>query len=227
MPPYLRDVVPSACWKASKISDSLSVGDADAGVGDRNAITRRPSSASLSAVGRRPIVQRHRRPSSVNLNALESRLRSTCCSRCSSVTIGGGQRRGRARRGTRAPSARPPAGTRARRPRRRRRGPPAPRSTLHPAGLDLGQVEDVVDQREQVGAGARGSCWANSICWSVQVAVARCRPAAGTGSAASSAACAARGSCWPGTRTCTASDSASCAAFSSRPRAGELDLARS
>jgi hypothetical protein len=26
VPPYLRDVVPSACWKASKISDSLSWG---------------------------------------------------------------------------------------------------------------------------------------------------------------------------------------------------------
>ena len=35
VPPYLRLVVPSACWNASKISLQLVLRDADAGVGDR------------------------------------------------------------------------------------------------------------------------------------------------------------------------------------------------
>ncbi len=34
VPPYLREVVPSACWKASKIRYQLVVGDPHAGVDD-------------------------------------------------------------------------------------------------------------------------------------------------------------------------------------------------
>ena len=35
VPPYVRLVVPSACWKASKITSQLVLGDADAGVRHR------------------------------------------------------------------------------------------------------------------------------------------------------------------------------------------------
>ena len=41
VPPYLRLVLPSACWNASKMICCLSGGDADAGVRDREGQHRR------------------------------------------------------------------------------------------------------------------------------------------------------------------------------------------
>jgi hypothetical protein len=72
----------------------------------------------------------------------------------------------------------------------------------HRARLDLGQVQDVVDQAsrslpEELMLREYSTCLGATGCRS------RSRPAAATGSGSSSAACAARATCWPGTRTCT------------------------
>ena len=91
-------------------------------------------------------------PDSVNLNAFESRFLSTCCSRCSSVSIAGG---------TFAPwtsISKLEALVLGDRPER-----PLDEVAhvgerdvadvdVHPPGLDLREVEDVVDQVEQVRA---------------------------------------------------------------------------
>ena len=76
------------------------------------------------------------------------------------------------------------------------------RRDLDLAGLDLRQVEDVVDQLQQVLAGRRDRLGELDL---LRASGCRpcCRRAAWPGSARCSAACAARGSCWPGTRSCT------------------------
>ena len=58
VPPYLREVVPSACWNASKIALSLSSGMPDAGVGDRE------GDHALGAAQRLVARSRCRRPDS-------------------------------------------------------------------------------------------------------------------------------------------------------------------
>ena len=108
---------------------------------------RRSSPASrLRTAGATP-------PCSVNLNAFDSRFLSTCCRRLESVT------RLRAGCGSISTSNARLAvlGHVAERPRRRSRaGREADLLDIDRdrAGLDLRQVEDVVDQVEQVGAGA-------------------------------------------------------------------------
>jgi hypothetical protein len=88
VPPYLRLVVPSACWNASKISCCLSFAIPIPVSLTANAITvsawsrirlanRFPFSA-LRIVSVTP-------PCSVNLNAFESRFLITCCTRWPSV----------------------------------------------------------------------------------------------------------------------------------------------
>ena len=72
----------------------------------------------------------------------------------------------------------------------------------HRAGLDLGQVQDVVDQHQQVVAG-RVDRLGEFDLLGREVAFRVLAQLVATGSAASSAACAARATCWPGTRTCT------------------------
>ena len=149
MPPYLRLVVPSACWNASKIISSLSARDADAGVAHREGDERpRPARHPEGACSGRP-----RPPVSVNLTALASRLRSTCCSRWVSVVIVAG-RPARSRRAASSPFSSACG------PNACSRSPSTSASTtgagvdLHPARLDLGEVQDVVDQAQQVRARA-------------------------------------------------------------------------
>ena len=116
-----------------------------------NATTcRAPASAGTSKRGVRPAPARSRSvtaPVSVNLTALESRLRRICCSRWASVTIAGGRSASSVDREVAAPSPRPAARTPARRSRACSSKRDLARLDVHPAGLDLGQVEDVVDQR--------------------------------------------------------------------------------
>lgn len=91
VPPYLRLVVPSACWNAPKIDSSwcsampmpvsatrkATAGPcARSGRGSRSGSTRSMCSSIT--------------PTSVNLTALDSRLRSTCRSRESSVSSSAG-----------------------------------------------------------------------------------------------------------------------------------------
>ncbi len=87
VPPYLRLVVPSACWNASKITDSFSAG--------MPMPVSRTSNASMDVVRGHAMsgascgcacrMCRSIPPSWVNFTALDSRLRRICCNRCSSV----------------------------------------------------------------------------------------------------------------------------------------------
>src|SRR5262245_21407004 len=88
VPPYLRLVVPSACWNDSKITRCLSFG-----MPIPESVTEKAS--TLPAVLKRsldcdqPEVAREilnlTEPLSVNLNAFDSRFLMICCSRLSSV----------------------------------------------------------------------------------------------------------------------------------------------
>ena len=93
VPPYFRDVVPSACWNASKIASSLSLGIPTPLSVTRNAITRSasssPSLVNAVSVGAYPI-DRLTPPLWVNLNAFDSRFLRIWPRRCSSETIDGG-----------------------------------------------------------------------------------------------------------------------------------------
>ena len=76
VPPYLRLVVPSACWNASKIISSFPAG--------------MPMPVSRTAKATSPSTRptcRVTPPVAVNFTALASRLRSTCWSRWVSVMI--------------------------------------------------------------------------------------------------------------------------------------------
>ena len=84
VPPYLRLVVPSACWKASKMIFCFSFGDADAGVDDRERNDALGLEESLLVQLDTRATARTRRltlPCSVNFKALDIRFFSTCCSR--------------------------------------------------------------------------------------------------------------------------------------------------
>ena len=89
VPPYLRLVVPSACWNASKISCCLSFGMPMPVSRTSKAMHRlgagRACGSRTGAPSRRGGSSASRRPASVNLNAFDSRFLSTCCSRCPSV----------------------------------------------------------------------------------------------------------------------------------------------
>ena len=112
VPPYLRLVVPSACWNASKIIASLSPGMPMPVSRTANATTERALSSAGTPWsvpgGARPICS-VTLPASVNLTALDSRLRRICCSRWASVVISRGQLRRRPRRAAPGPSPRPAA----------------------------------------------------------------------------------------------------------------------
>ena len=150
VPPKRRLVVPSACWKASKISRSLSSAMPIPRIahGDRD----RVGGAILARAPRSPASSSATSPCSVNLNALESRLRSTCSTRCSSVKTTAGVS------GAVVTSSFRPFCS-ATEPERALDVLADPADLdragvdLHLAGLDLRQVEDVGDQRQQVGAG--------------------------------------------------------------------------
>ena len=151
VPPYIRLVEASACWNASKMICCLS---------RRNADARYPMIANASAAGARRSVSalealrvaaRSRsaaRPSpvSVNLNAFESRFLRICCSRCGSVVIvGGASARDRDRRSSSPCCMRDRRGSAARRSRATSPSGDALVARSPCAGLDLRQVEDLVD----------------------------------------------------------------------------------
>ena len=92
VPPYLRLVVPSACWKAPKIVSSCCSAMPMPVSMTRKATTgpppaRRRRAARRSAAGS---MRSSTLPCSVNFTALDSRLRSTCRSRASSVSSSAG-----------------------------------------------------------------------------------------------------------------------------------------
>src|SRR6266568_1147776 len=90
VPPYLRLVVPSACWNASKISSTLSLEMPMPVSATDRAITSgasRSRGLAKRAPGGAGAARSATEPRSVNLKALDSRFFSTCSTRCSSVTI--------------------------------------------------------------------------------------------------------------------------------------------
>ncbi len=90
MPPYLRLVLPSACWNASKMICCLSGGMpmpvSDTEKASTWAALFRLSLSGLqpSRAGRTVIATR---PWCVNLKELDSRFLMTCCSRLTSVSM--------------------------------------------------------------------------------------------------------------------------------------------
>jgi hypothetical protein len=142
VPPYFRLVVPSACWNASKIISSLPAGMP-------MPVSRTANATSPSARPTWSVTP----PVSVNFTALASRLRSTCWRRWESVVIVGG---------TFAPISTANAeplllGLRAQRLLQVAEHLGEHDGTgvdLGPACLDLGEVEDVVDEPQQVRPGA-------------------------------------------------------------------------
>ena len=74
-------------------------------------------------------------------------------------------------------------------------------STVTVPGLDLRQIENVVDEIEQVRAGGVNVLRELDLL-RIQIADRRFRRAAGRGSGSNSAACATRATCWRGIRIC-------------------------
>ena len=90
VPPYLRLVLASACWKASKMIRCFS-GGMPMPVSVTSNATTAPAWLSTGWSGVHPPLRRltrsaARRPASVNLKAFDSRFFSTCCRRFESVT---------------------------------------------------------------------------------------------------------------------------------------------
>jgi hypothetical protein len=90
VPPYLREVPASACWKASKIRRCLSGGHADAGVLDRER-DHVVGVAQDGWSGDQPPETMPTRtstwPVEVNFTALDSRFFRICCRRLGSLSI--------------------------------------------------------------------------------------------------------------------------------------------
>ncbi|GAA3150909.1 hypothetical protein GCM10020001_088160 [Nonomuraea salmonea] len=91
VPPYLRLVVPSACWNAPKITSSCCPGMPTPVSTTRSAMAgpwgRTDAGSSPGAAGS---MRSSTLPVSVNLTAFDSRFRSTCRSRESSVSSSAG-----------------------------------------------------------------------------------------------------------------------------------------
>ena len=151
VPPYLRVVEPSACTNGSKIGSLLLRRDADAGVADARSAGHGhselgdgvlPFRASVSGIR---VTATTTSPWSVNLMALPTRLTRICRSRPGSPTQAVGHVRRRRRRPVPAPSralARPAASACRRACRAESNGD---RVEVELARLDLGEIEDVVD----------------------------------------------------------------------------------
>ena len=90
VPPYLRLVLASACWKASKISFCFSAG-MPMPVSDTSNATTAGAWLRIGWFGLQPSytdeIRNRTSPWLVNLNALESRFLSTCCRRLASVSM--------------------------------------------------------------------------------------------------------------------------------------------
>ena len=155
VPPYLRLVVPSACWKASKISCCLSFGDADAGVddGERDDLSALPDSVAFWKV--RPGAGGERAGDAAALGELERVGEQVLEDLLEPLAVGvDGDRHVvlDVDHRSRAPSAPRPGGTSGRRSLRISGPGDVARLDLDLAGLDLRQIEDLVDQGQEVGA---------------------------------------------------------------------------
>ena len=160
---------------------------------------RGPRSVSRCASGAARLRRRRvttTSPRSVNLTALDSRLSSTCRSRVASPTMPAGTPSS-----TRQPSSSSFSAARGRdessassTQSRRSNGCAL---ELELAGLDLREVEDVVDDVQQRVAARRG----RSRRTRAARRRARCRAAGRSSRSRRSSACGSRGSSWPGTRS--------------------------
>ena len=174
VPPYLRCVLPSACRNASKMIVLLVRGNADAGVAHRERARRRRTRASTRS---------DTSPRSVNLNAFDSRFFRICPSRCASVSIRSGAPGSTAVRQAQSLLL----GDRLQRADERLDGArdrDRLGRELDLAGLDLRQIEDVVDEREQIVARREDRLRELDLLVR-QVARPCCRRAASRGSATS------------------------------------------
>ena len=152
VPPKRRVVELSACVKGSKTASSWS-GGMPIPVSITSIVSMR--GPAVRAQAQRP---RSPRPLSVNLIALPTRLVTICRTRDGSVRTVSGTAPGAFEVEARCLSP-APAPTGSRPPRRMIAcGAHAHALELQAPGLDLGQIENVVDQLEQMLAAASGSC---------------------------------------------------------------------
>ena len=192
VPPKRRVVELSACAKGSKTASSAVGRDADAGVDhvDRQALAApRPRADPATTVTP---------PLSVNLMALPTRLVTICRTRDGSV---------RTVSGTASGALEPQPDAFLLRAHRqdldhladdRVRGA-ADLLELQPPGLDLGQIENVVDQLQQVLAARVDRV---QMLAHLRFALVVAAPQQiGETRGSRSSACGSRGSCWPGTRS--------------------------
>ena len=198
VPPYRRLSVPSPCWKAPKIACRFS-GAMPMPVSVTENAT--PSGRRSGAACRSRPTRSTTRPLAVNLTALDSRLPQHLAQPLPvgehlgrRVGVDVDRERQALLRGHRLERGLDVLQQRAQRE--------ALRVDVHPARLDLGQVEDVVDELQQVRAGRMDDVGVLDLLGG-EVAGPGSARAAGPGSAGCSAACAARATCWPGTGTCT------------------------
>ena len=90
VPPYLRDVEPSACWNASKMICCLSGAMPMPVSVTENAMTWSAAARSSLSGDQPPAagpIDSDTEPSCVNLNAFDSRFLMICCMRLMSVSI--------------------------------------------------------------------------------------------------------------------------------------------
>ena len=155
VPPYLRLVVPSACWKASKMMRCLSSGmPMPLSVTENATTTSAPSSVAASRL--QPLVRdAHGERHAAALGELEGVREQVLEDLVQALRVGL-DRLGQARRRARSSKARPRFSATCRKVCSTSRSTSAkttsPDVDRHRARLDLRQVEDVVDEREQVGA---------------------------------------------------------------------------
>ena len=156
VPPYLRLVLASACWKASNTIFCFSTG-MPMPVSVTSKATTELAWLSAMLSGRQPVCAGTTRsrtlPWAVNFRALDSRFFRICCRRLESVTIAA------AEIGVELDVERQALrfGLVAERPRHRLQHV-GEEDLLgvdrHRARFDLAEIEDVADQVQQVGAGA-------------------------------------------------------------------------
>ena len=147
MPPYRRVVDASAWVKASKSVVDVDLGDADAGVGDG-----RPGAGCRRRRAAAAVARMKTSPASVNFTAFEPRLVSTWASRVGSPASTSGTSGWQETISSR-PLARAASAEHARDLVEDRPHLEVEPLELELAGLDLREVEDVVDDAEQGAAG--------------------------------------------------------------------------
>ena len=194
MPPYARVVEASAWVNGSNSRASVSAGDADAGVAHReahdHAVVRR----------RRQLRATHDLAALGELDGVAEQVDEDLAQPAGSPRSAARDVRVDAARAAPGPwLVRARREQLARRPRRPSRRSNVDGLELELAGLDLREVEDVVDDRRAALSPER--CDRLGVARAARSVERRCRAAGRSCRGRRSSACGSRGSCWPGTRT--------------------------